>query len=83
MATTRAKFHCNSVEQFNANGEGQRTYRFSAVYDDGIPENQRYAKYTPSGELRIQVDNPAVSFEPGKAYYLDFTPVEDTPKETS
>lgn len=53
-----------------------RTYRFSAVYDDGQPENQRYAKYTPSGELRIQVDNPAVEFECGKDYYLDFTPVE-------
>ncbi|MDN3356097.1 hypothetical protein [Actinomadura sp. DC4] len=58
-----------------------RTYRFNAQYDMSVPEDQRYAKASPSGELRIQVDNPAVSFEPGKAYYLDFTPVEDTPKE--
>jgi hypothetical protein len=53
-----------------------RTYRFSAQYDQSIPEDVRYAKYSPSGELRIQVDNPSVVFEPGKSYYLDFTPVD-------
>lgn len=58
-----------------------RTYRFSPQYDPSVPEDQRYARYTPTGELRIQVDNPAVVFEPGKQYYLDFTPVEENPKE--
>ncbi|MGI8333495.1 hypothetical protein ACRYCC_26380 [Actinomadura scrupuli] len=59
-----------------------RTYRFQAEYDQSVPEDQRYARYTPSGELRIQVDNPAVVFVPGQQYYLDFTPVEATsPKE--
>ncbi len=53
-----------------------RKYRFVAVTDDSTPENQQYAQYTPSGELTIQVDNPNVTFEPGTAYYLDFTPVE-------
>lgn len=54
-----------------------RTYRFTAQYDQSIPEDQRYAKASPSGELRIKVDNPYVTFEPGRQYYLDFTPVED------
>jgi hypothetical protein len=72
----RAKFRCHSVEQFSTAPGGPRTYRFGAMYDPAVPEDQRYAKYTPSGELRIQVDNPAVAFEPGKEYYLDFTPVE-------
>lgn len=59
-----------------------RTYRFSPQYDASVPEDQRYAMASPMGELRIQVDNPAVSFEPGAQYYLDFTPVEtDPPKE--
>lgn len=53
-----------------------RTFRFMAVYDTGIPEDQRYAQATPSGELRMLVDNPAVSFEPGRDYYIDFTPVD-------
>jgi hypothetical protein len=74
---TRAKFRCNSVETFSADpSSGQRTYRFAPVYDESVPEDQRYARYTPAGELRIVVDNPAVSFTPGSDYYLDFTPVE-------
>lgn len=44
------------------------------MYDDSVPEDQRYARYTPSGELRIAVTNPAVVFEPGQSYYLDITP---------
>jgi hypothetical protein len=54
-----------------------RKFRFSAVYDTSLPEDQRYATATPYGELLIHVDNPAVSFEPGKSYYLDFTEVEE------
>lgn len=53
-----------------------RTYRFMAQYDTSVPEDQRYAKATPSGSLTIAVDNPAVTFEPGKSYYLDFTPAD-------
>lgn len=76
----RAKFRCNSVEDFTPAGVSSpavRVYRFTAVYDDGIPENQRYALYTPSGELRISVNNPAVAFDVGKSYYLDFSSVEE------
>ncbi|WP_435214753.1 N-acetylmuramoyl-L-alanine amidase [Streptomyces sp. bgisy034] len=51
-----------------------RTFRFHAVYDTTVPEDQRYAKATPCGAVEIQVDNPAVSFEPGRQHYLDFTP---------
>lgn len=54
----------------------QRTYRFSPQYDASVPEDQRYAMATPLGELRLVVDNPAVSFMPGQQYYLDFTPIE-------
>lgn len=53
-----------------------RTYRFMAMYDPSVPEDQRYAQSTPSGSLQMQVDNPAVVFEPGRDYYLDFTPVD-------
>lgn len=82
MATVRAKFRCNSFEQFSpADVAGMRRFRFQAVYDDGIPENRRFARYSPSGELQITVDNPDVNFEPGTFYYLDFTPVDDTPQE--
>lgn len=89
--SVRAKFRCVSVELTSEKpvvatryigGESKevavwpRTFRFSAVYDTSTPEDQRYAMATPWAELKMQVDNPAVSFEPGQEYYVDFTPAE-------
>jgi hypothetical protein len=67
---TRGKFVCNSVKTSQYPG---REYEFFAVCNDGTPENDRFHKYTPSGSIRIAVDNPSVVFEPGKFYYVDFT----------
>lgn len=75
----RAKFRCMSETRKKWGPEDShvtRSYEFMAVYDETLPEDQRFAKATPSGSLTITVDNPAVSFEPGKSYYLDFTPAE-------
>ncbi|MEU1474511.1 hypothetical protein [Streptomyces sp. NPDC005760] len=75
----RAKFQC-TIETHKrwgaAASQVARTYEFMAIYDPTVPEDQRYAKASPSGNLTIQVDNPNVTFEPGKQYYLDFTPVD-------
>jgi hypothetical protein len=92
MATTRAKFRCTTVEQSSSQPtEVQRytpgkepstyltwprTFRFQATYDPDMPEDQRYAQATPIGNIEMRVDNPAVSFEPGRDYYLDFTLAE-------
>lgn len=76
---TRAKFRCYSATRVSY-APGQEdlpvTYRFQPMYDTSVPEDQRYAKYTPAGSLEITVDNPAVQFELGQEYYLDFTKVE-------
>jgi hypothetical protein len=45
------------------------------VYDHTTEENRRFTKATPFGELRMRVDNPAVKFDTGVFYYLDFTAV--------
>ena len=67
----RAKFRLQSKhEEFGGNFIN---YQFNAVGADEVPENQRYHKYTPSGSLNITVNNPDVSFELGKMYYLDFS----------
>jgi hypothetical protein len=71
----RAKFRCTSVTSYEG-GSSHRRYTFCAVGADHVPENQRFHKATPSGTLEIYVDNPAVSFEPGKSYYLDFSPAD-------
>ncbi len=71
----RAKFRCSSVEYFGdpADANTARQYTFHAVYDTITPENQRFTKATPSGELKMRVDNPEAQFKQGEVYYLDFT----------
>ena len=76
--TTRAKFRCNTVLDF---GGGQREISLSVVYDPkGNFEDRGFTKATPSGELKMRVDNPAASvqFTPGAHYYVDFTEVPAT-----
>lgn len=71
--TTRAKFRCNSVEDF---GSDSKKVRLHVVYDPhGNGENASFTKASPSGTIEMQIDNPAASvqFEPGKFYYVDFT----------
>lgn len=72
----RAKFKVNSVTIFES--AGQKKINLWAVWDDGIPENARFAKATPSGEINVTIDNPTAAefFAPGKFFYVDFTPVE-------
>ncbi len=68
-ARVRAKFCCGAKEG--------NTVFMHAVYSEDIQsEDGRFTQATPWGELRMNVDNPnaAVQFEPGKSYYLDFTP---------
>lgn len=72
----RAKFVCTS--KLIVAGCPSVEYKFTAVSNDGTPENERFHRYTPSGEMKILVDNPAVDgfFMPGARYYLDITPVD-------
>jgi hypothetical protein len=71
----RAKFQLQEIRQLHYNKTAQ-TFVFRPVCDDGIPENARFAKYTPSGEFTMHVDNPVAQekFKLGESYYVDFTP---------
>lgn len=71
MKKVRAKFICHEVAK-TMNGQ---TVRMQPVVSGG-PENEQFFKYTPFGNLEMGTVNPAVQFEPGKEYYLDFTPAE-------
>lgn len=74
----RAKFRVNKITRVDWNSD-ITVVSMTAVNDDGIEENKRYHKYSPSGSLEITIDNPPASeyFKLGKSYYLDFTEVED------
>jgi len=46
--------------------------------EDGADEDNTYAKWTPSGELKLGITNPALhgQFKPGQKFYVDFTDAE-------
>lgn len=66
---TRAKF---KLEKVTLHEGGTKEYKFYAVTDESTPENKRFHKYSPEGDLTIMVDNPEVEFNLGQYYYLDF-----------
>lgn len=45
---------------------------------DGSDENNTYAKWTPSAELKIAITNPNLvgKFYAGQTFYVDFTEVK-------
>lgn len=79
--TVRAKFFVTEVKHTGTPG----TPPFATIllapvfgsYGDG-KENESWSKYTPSGKIEMAVTNPSAiyAFEIGKAYFIDFTPVE-------
>lgn len=78
--TTRAKFRCSKVEDY---GNGSKKVYLSVVgLSDAAksPENKSFTRWSPSGEISMQIDNPAAScqFEPQKYYYVDFTLAPET-----
>lgn len=72
----RAKFMLQSHIVTSYGGDYKaHEFVFSAQYDDTIAEDRRFAKATPTGQLRMTVDNPSVVEEfaskVGKQFYLD------------
>lgn len=68
----RAKLQLQSVKEYHWSKENKE-YTFQAVYDDGTPENSKFAKSTPSGNFTMVCNNPAVQeqLQLGKIYYFD------------
>lgn len=75
--TVRAKFTVQEHRTTSYNPQS-KTVILRPQYDTTTPEDQRYAKATPSGELTMQIDNPPAlaEFELGRTFYVDFTPAE-------
>jgi hypothetical protein len=83
MAKMRAKLRVGFVqEHFNGpdNAKSGETLSMHAVAAsqypaDGSDENNTFAKFSPSADLRLHVANPALfgQFAVGESYYVDFT----------
>lgn len=77
----RAKMRLSGVTSHSADSE---TLMLNAVCKsdgypaDGSDENNNFARWTPSAELRMTVNNPALigQYKVGQEFYVDFTPVE-------
>jgi len=78
----RAKFKVTEAELVKYYSDNKiLQLKMDVVYNDGDPANAQWSKATPSGSLWMNVTNPDVfdSFQLGKFYYLDFSPVENDP----
>lgn len=67
-------------------GDAVQTLSFRAVGasqypEDGLDENNTFAKYTPQASLSMTINNPALvgKFKLGDTFYVDFTPVDAQP----
>lgn len=79
-ATMRAKMNVVEVKRMPSCDVVKMTAvcRSSSYPNDGLDEDNTYAKFTPSGVVELTISNPALlgKIEPGKKFYLDFTPAE-------
>lgn len=52
--------------------------KFQTQYDPSIPEDLRFTKATPNGQITMTVDNPAAleQLALGGNFYVDFTPAD-------
>jgi len=80
--SVRAKFKVQSVTESEG---GLKTANLSPV-TSGSPENEKFFKWTPGGQIQLGTINPnaAREFVPGRAFYVDFTSEEEaavTPDE--
>lgn len=79
MQTTRCKFRLTKISCYKSDvkSDETKTYTFTAQYDPTIPDDLRFARYTPNGEVTITVDNPAAAalFVHGADFYFDISPV--------
>jgi hypothetical protein len=75
----RAKMRITKITRFDQSEMLELTAvaKSGAYNADGNDEDNTYAKFSPSGAIQLTVANPALlgKFNPGEAYYIDFTPV--------
>lgn len=73
----KAKFYVESVTDRTSQGSTYkaREVRLTPAYGQG---NEDWCAATPSGEMRLQIDNEAAAaqFKPGQYVLITFEPVE-------
>jgi hypothetical protein len=76
--SVRAKFRCSGITKREHWDKSQAAFTYDAEFHavtGGSEENKAFFAATPTGNLKLSTVR-ADLFEPGKDYYLDFTPAE-------
>lgn len=78
--TVRAKFVVSAIT--DQGPHSPKVVKMAPQYDMSIPEDRRFQKATPWGEISLHIDNPAAveQLKIGKAFYIDMTAVEEDGK---
>lgn len=81
MEKVRAKFWITGIQHQSPKGaehDQVATVTMQPVYVTEAGENADWSKYTPSGEIKMTITNPAAieAFELGASYFVDFTPAD-------
>ncbi len=86
MNVMRAKMRVGNIQEhfYGPNGtKSQETLTMHAVaaskyHEDGSDEDNTFAKFSPSAELKITIANPALfdAFKVDEKYYVDFSKAE-------
>jgi len=79
--SVRAKVIISSITEYESpKGSRHVTMRPVFKYQEGVVgnaclENHIFSDATPSGEIKMQINNPAAAkqFNIGQSYYVDFT----------
>jgi hypothetical protein len=86
IPVTRAKFRVQTVTPQDYTDKEGKTVKYSETWDlypvyspDPADENHHFWTASPSGNLRLQVNNPECF---GEEYYVDFTRAPQTPPVT-
>lgn len=81
MTTMRAKMRVTNITTYEGSKAIGLTFnavsKKEAYPADGYDEDNTYASWTPSAELKMQIANPNLldKFAVGQEYYVDFSPV--------
>lgn len=81
----RAKVRCNQVTDYGSNNQQvlfNPVSKKEAYPADGTDEDNTFAKWSPSGEFKLTITNPALygKIKPGQHFYVDFTLIEEVAK---
>ena len=79
----RAKFRVTSIKKVVSYNSDQHETDHVSLNPVSDPANKTWSKWTPSGQLEMQINNPEAlnQFKLGQCYFLDFTEAPATEAE--